>query len=110
MIGMRLVAACVRRSLISDRPDASGNFQVRTVPDGDFYVKVTNSGYATQLLGPYTFNHAIVNGLFDKQTRSSAATLSVVKEDGHGCAFHRCIEIAIGKLLVALDVLRSTRP
>lgn len=39
--------------------DASGNFQVRTVPDDDYYVKVALDGYRTQVLGPYTFNHVI---------------------------------------------------
>ncbi|GAA4711884.1 carboxypeptidase regulatory-like domain-containing protein [Nocardioides conyzicola] len=39
--------------------DASGNFQIRTVPDDDYYVKVALDGYRTQVLGPYTFNHVI---------------------------------------------------
>jgi large repetitive protein len=38
---------------------AAGFFVLRTVPDGSLYMKVDQTGYQTQTLGPFTFDHLL---------------------------------------------------
>ncbi|WP_051551953.1 carboxypeptidase-like regulatory domain-containing protein [Nocardioides sp. URHA0020] len=44
---------------LSKTTDAAGGVVFRTVPDGDYWVKVTKTGYRPQTLGPFEFDYLI---------------------------------------------------